>query len=108
MSETNSFLKLVMDGKVLISEIDDFVDKWHGGQSTDELYEYLGMTFDEYSLWVADPDTLAIICTARLKGQPVAQAVNDNIPELRMAARSGDAVKLKSLEAWLRRQGVID
>ena len=33
-------------------EIDDLIDEWHEGDSDLELYEYLGMTFEEYAKFV--------------------------------------------------------
>ena len=34
-------------------EIDDFVEKWHEDENTtQELHEYLGMSWEEYSAWV--------------------------------------------------------
>ncbi|MGO9744388.1 MAG: hypothetical protein ACLPN5_23275 [Roseiarcus sp.] len=107
MSEAQSFLDHVMAGTVLISEIDDFVERWHQGQSSEELHDYLGMRPEEYSLWLENPDMLAVICAARQRQQSVAEAVNENMLGLRSAARSGNGAKLKSLESWLRRQGII-
>lgn len=34
-------------------EILDRIDEWHNGHSSEELYEYLGWTWDEYRDWVA-------------------------------------------------------
>ena len=31
-----------------LNYIDDLIDEWHEGDSDLELYEYLGMTFEEY------------------------------------------------------------
>jgi len=107
MSEKPAFLDLLMSGEVLTSEIDNFIDGWHAGHGEGELHDFLGMTWDEYVLWVANPDMLGVICAARRRRQPLALAVNDNIGELRLAARAADSVKLKGLEAWLRRQGVV-
>ncbi len=99
MSEAQSFLDRVMAGTVLISEIDDFVEKWHQGQSSEKLHDYLGMRREEYSLWLENPDMLAVICAARRRQQSVAQAVNENLLNRRLAARSADGAKLESLES---------
>ena len=107
MSEPQDFLSRVMAGTALLDEIDDFIDMWHDGDSTKELHEFLGMRHDEYSLWLGNPDMLAVICTARRQRRPLVDAVNDNLPQLRMAARSGHATDLKRLEAGLRREGKI-
>lgn len=40
-----------------LNQIDDAVDAWHDGAGQgQELHEYLGMTWDEYSLWAQDPN----------------------------------------------------
>ena len=40
----------------LQDEIDDFVEKWHEDENaTQELHEYLGMSWEEYSVWAAKP-----------------------------------------------------
>ena len=37
-------------------QIDDLVDEWHRSGGTDkELYEFLGMSWDEYGLWATNP-----------------------------------------------------
>lgn len=107
MPEERPLLDLVMAGDVLISEIDDFIDRWHAGHGEGELHDFLGMTSDEYALWVGNSDMLGVICAARRRGQPLVEAVNDNIAELRLAARAANGLKLRDLQAWLRRQGVV-
>ena len=37
-------------------QIDDKVDLWHTGVSKFPLHEFLGMTWDEYKVWVKDPE----------------------------------------------------
>lgn len=53
-----NFIQQVKDGNVKIEQIDEFVDQWHNGTSPLELHEFLGMTKDEYSLWVTHPQYL--------------------------------------------------
>ncbi|MGA2127973.1 MAG: hypothetical protein ABSG76_17705, partial [Xanthobacteraceae bacterium] len=55
-----SFVELALAGRVLLDEIDDYVDQWHK-QDGQSLHEYLGMKKKEYALWVTDPDTLPYI-----------------------------------------------
>lgn len=90
---------------MLADEIEDFVDAWHDSDSEQEIYEYLGMTFEEYSLWVADPDSIDIILTARHEDKPLKEAVNDNLrSQERIAARSDEAGKLSTLTRWIAAQ----
>jgi hypothetical protein len=106
MSEQPSFIDLVLEGRAQIDEIDDFVERWHEGQSTADLRDYIGMRPEEYSLWLENPEMLAVICSARRGRQPLAEAVSEAMPPLRLAARSGDSPKLARLQSWLRRQGL--
>jgi hypothetical protein len=106
MSETHHFLDQLVAGTVDSAEIDDFVEKWHEGQSTEALHDYLGMSSAEYSLWLENPEMLTLICAARRRGQPLAQAVSENLRGLRATEPSAGGPKLKSVESWLRRQGI--
>lgn len=46
------FYKLFIDGKIDINAIDDYIDEWHENKdNTEELYEYLGMTKEQYKDW---------------------------------------------------------
>ncbi len=95
-----------MSGHFLMDEIDDFVDDWHGNPNQDiELHEYLGMTWEEYSLWVACPDCLSDIAYSRRRDIPLTKAVNDNIHDnLKLAARSDKAWKIALLQQWIDSQ----
>ncbi|MEW6237245.1 MAG: hypothetical protein AB1656_17820 [Candidatus Omnitrophota bacterium] len=64
LSET--FIEKCLKGSALLDEIDDYIDAWREDESgEEELYEFLGMTKEEYSLWVTDPDVLPFIVMAR-------------------------------------------
>jgi DNA-directed RNA polymerase specialized sigma subunit len=98
-------MDLVLQGRVLSDEIDDFVEQWHDNDSAEEIYEYLGLSFEEYSLWVADPDNIEIIIYARHSHKPLTEAVNDNLQhEERIAARSDEAAKISALARWIAAQ----
>jgi hypothetical protein len=40
--------------------IDDYIGMWHDGPATEQLHEFLGMTWGQFSTWVhsSDPDIL--------------------------------------------------
>lgn len=46
--DNRNFKLKYLDGLVRIEDIDDYVDEWHLGDSTLELFEYLGLTENEY------------------------------------------------------------
>lgn len=48
----NGKVSRTIDLQYLINNIDDLIDEWHESDSESELYEYLGMTFEEYTHWV--------------------------------------------------------
>ena len=60
----SSFIEKCLSGDALPDEIDDFVDRWHEGDSDLPIHEYLGMTRDEYLSWVKDPSVLLHIVSA--------------------------------------------
>ncbi len=68
-----AFLDRYLKGEVLAEDIDDFVDQWHNSPGNQQLYEYLGMTEEEYSLWLGDPDVLSHIARARRAGLSLAK-----------------------------------
>jgi hypothetical protein len=47
-----TFLDLVLAGEARQDDIDDFVEQWHDGDASCSLAEFLGMSDDEYALWV--------------------------------------------------------
>lgn len=105
MSSSPTFMSLALEGHVLSDEIEDFVEAWHESDSKLEIHDYLGMSFEEYSLWVADPDSIDIILMARHRDKPLQEAVNDNIRfQERIAARSDEAGKLSILTRWIASQ----
>jgi hypothetical protein len=103
MSEQPSFLDRLLAGMGHAAEIDDDVEKWHEGDHAGELHDYLGMTAEEYSLWLVNPEMLTVICAARKKRQPLVQAVAENIAQL----RSNAGAKRSRLDAWLRRHDAV-
>lgn len=101
-----SFIDLCLSGDVLEDEIDGFVDSWHEDEDTDsELHEYLGMSWDEYSVWATRPSILPFILTARNKGTTFDVELNQE--RLALAARAETAEEAKRIESWLKLIGKI-
>jgi hypothetical protein len=96
-----NFIDLCLGGDVLVDEIDDFVEKWHESEdSTQELHEYLGMSWEEYSVWATRPSILPFILSARKNGTSFDLEVNQE--RLALAARAESAHEAAKLEAWLK------
>lgn len=96
-----SFVNLCINGDVLEDEVDDFVDSWHDDEETTlELHEYLGMTWDEYSVWSIKPSILPFIISARKNGTTFDSELNQE--RLALAARAETASEAHRMEAWLK------
>ena len=101
MSERNDFISLALAGEVVSDEIDDFVEAWHGTEGATGLHEFLGMTWEEYQLWVSDPAYLSLILAARHNGialREAVRAVNDNHASPSVARRPE---RTRQLQHWL-------
>jgi hypothetical protein len=101
MSRTRSFVDLCLAGEASMEEIDDFVDAWHATPEGKDLHDYLGMTEDEYSLWLRAPDTLPCILKARRDGKPLTKAVREAYEEMRLALPANDDPTVARLQKWL-------
>lgn len=61
------FLELYLRGDVVEEDIHRFVEDWHEGRDGAgvELHEHLGMSWEEYGVWIATPAALSSILAAR-------------------------------------------
>lgn len=102
-----NFVELVLEGDVLDTEIDDFVEQWHQGKSTQSLAEFLGFTDDEYALWVEQPEALRSILFCRKHSIQLSEA-SEWQEAHRLAARSQGAGDAEALLRWLKKTGRLD
>jgi hypothetical protein len=102
-----TFLDRYMNGEVLPEDIDDFVDAWHQDPGKKEIFEYLGMTRQEYSIWLRDPDVLPHIARARRDDVDLPTLLRQSVVDMPIAARSSDQLKIKRLLQWLKQRGKI-
>ena len=103
-----TFIDLCLAGNVLLEEMDDFVDQWHEAPEGRELHDYLGMTKEEYSLWLRVPDALPYIIKARHEGKPLTGTVVHAYQEMRLAARANNQSKIARLQKWLEAKGDLN
>ena len=101
MSSRRNFIAMALAGEVMTEEIDDYVDDWHNNPGDLAFHEFLGMDRAEYALWLKSPDTLPLIIASRKLGKPLDVIANDNLQEMRLAARADDTSKIKRLQTWL-------
>jgi hypothetical protein len=100
-----TFIELYVNGKVLPEEIDEYVDKWHASPGNQQIYDFLGMSKDEYSLWLRDPDVLPHIVRSRRENKALTEVLASSLNEMPIAARSSDVVKVRRLKRWLEQHG---
>ncbi len=99
----SDFITRCVNGDSLLSEIDDYIDIWHNGDSDLSLHEFLGMTPKEYALYVEDEQYLAFIVTARKEKVDIQSVIKS---QEAMAARSDNQAKSERLQRWLKREGL--
>jgi hypothetical protein len=107
MSNRRAFIDLCVEGKVAPDNIDDFVDQWHETPEGSALHDHLGMTREEYSLWLRVPDALPYIIKARQEGKLLTDVVVNGCRNLRLAPQSDDKSKIERLKKWLKAKGEL-
>jgi hypothetical protein len=68
MYDKKTFIDLCLEGKADLSDIDEYVEKWHNNNDDMPLCQFLGMTIVEYSRWVEQPEFLNFILFSRRFG----------------------------------------
>jgi hypothetical protein len=101
----DKFMDRLLAGEALLDEIDDYVAEWHDGPSSEELHAHLGLTWEEYALWVEQPNVLRLIVAARARERPVAEMLA-HAQDYALAARGGLSEKeVRSMRTWLQETG---
>ena len=113
MSDTRTkprtFFDLFIDGQVVAEDADDFITAWHnsGDEETRSLTEFLGLTEDEYDVWMMDGRILPDIAAARRPGGPaLAILITERFRRMRTANNPIDRTALFSLGHWLAARGI--
>lgn len=108
MSDGQKFTDLVLAGEIVDpeAEITDWIDRWHRSDSSEALHDWLGLSWDEYALFVERPQFLRAIFAARQYGVSLTEtlALADD-SGARLAARGVPAEDVPKLRAWLERTG---
>ncbi|MCA6363700.1 MAG: hypothetical protein IM638_11740 [Bacteroidetes bacterium] len=99
----SNFIQDCINGDALMSEIDDYIDRWHESAEDISLHDYLGMTFHEYALFIEDSSYIGLIITAHKNNIDIDTIVTNQIP---LAARSKDPSKAERLQRWLDNEGL--
>lgn len=65
-NDSEVFVDLCLAGKVPPADIDEFVEAWHLSASKKNVWDFLGLTPEEYTRWVEQPESINAIIEARL------------------------------------------
>ena len=98
-----TFIENAVAGSLAGEDMDDFIDQWHASPGGLELFEYLGMTEDEYDVWLRDPRFLEFIVQARAE----APGRTDRLDAILNVAQRDDSEDAQRLVAWLREAGLV-
>ena len=104
---TPKFFDLYSTGNALAQEIDDYIDLWHSYAPTSEgrpLHEFLGLSEQEYNLWIQDSSALEYILLSRREQRPlkeIIQECTDAADHMHIAARAADPCMIKAFKRWL-------
>jgi hypothetical protein len=104
--ESPPFLELYAAGNVAAEDIDDFIDAWHESDAKEKrtLAQFLGMTEDEYTVWLASRKALPMIAAAQREGRALTDVVAEHLDDLRHNGRSVDQTAIRVLSNWLSRR----
>ena len=100
-----SFFDLYSRGEATADQIDDFVGRWHEDEEPwakdMALHEYLGLSEQEYQVWVYDRDALPQILAARRERQPLREVIANHLDALIHEDRRVNGTKIYGLRIWL-------
>ena len=83
MNDKTSFVYACLAGDCELDAIDDFIDAWHDGDSGMPLWQFLGVTRDEYGCWVVDPQVLPAILSAHRFNRPFDARMDPHVQAMR-------------------------
>jgi len=75
----SNFINDVINADAILDEIDDYIEKWHDSDTDCSVFEYLGMTEEEYFLWVENDFYLKYIISAHEKNINISQLLTTEI-----------------------------
>lgn len=102
MSET--YVDRVLGGTALWTEIDDYIERWHEEEETASIEDFLGMSREDYSLFVEEPRSLRFILAAHEGNESVTELL-ERTDEHAIAARGLDAGDARRVRDWLVETG---
>lgn len=103
----SNFINDVINADALIDEIDDYIEQWHISDSELSVFEYLGMSEEEYFLWLENDFYLKYIIAAHEQNKTIGSLLQDEY-STRLVARSDSPEEAKKIYNWLKEKGFIE
>lgn len=104
---SKNFIQACIDADVLVDQIDDYIDEWHDGDYDVEIYEFLGMTQEEYRLWVENDSMIKYIIIAHMENKSIEEVISELYESEKLVARAKSADEAKTIHDWLKRKNKI-
>jgi hypothetical protein len=103
MSSKRSIVERLLSGEECdLSRIDDEIDAWHEADTTIPLHEWLGLTADEYQIYVEKPAAIRIILAARHHNRSLKELLAAKDATSLIAARGASTAEMTELRKWLK------
>jgi len=99
------FIDLYLEGRASAEDINESIDAWHAGSGREPIFDYLGMTEEEYAFWLRDPDVLRHIARARKQHKPLTKIIKLVMDGSATDARSTDVAKVRGPTRRVKRLG---
>ena len=103
----SDFINDVINADAILEQIDDYVEKWHETDTNSSIYEYLGMTEEEYFLWVENDFYLKYIVTAHEQNKSISDLLEEVYTD-KLVARSSTPEEAKQIYNWLVEKGLVN
>lgn len=107
MSKPGKFIERALKGDVDdLAEIDDEIDAWHDSTAGSSLAVWLGMSDQEYAVFVEHPKALRIILLCRKYELNLSEYLDTiNNSSVQLAARGAALTDIARIQAWLKSIG---
>ena len=83
----------------------DEIEAWHEADTSIPLHEWLGLTPDEYQLYVEKPASIRIILAARHQNRSLKELLAAKDAISLAATRGASAAEVTELRKWLKATG---
>ncbi|MGF9715241.1 hypothetical protein [Paenibacillus naphthalenovorans] len=101
------FMDACMSGDAMADEIENYIEEWHESDSEETIYDFLGMTEEEYGLWVENESILKSIFFARKTGISISDFIGRDAGRT-LVARSSSPEEAAFVQRWLVRTGRVE